>query len=512
MPPKKKEEFSLDKMIAMIGGQLTATAKKPNNLMYQPHLKQLLFHASTKKGKQYIGGNRSGKTTGGINEDIWWLRGQHPYRAVPEPPVIGRITTVDFKNGAEKIIIPNLKQWVPPSLLINGSWEDSYDKSKHVLHCENGSELEIMSYDQELEKFAGVPRHFTHFDEEPPKDIFGECKARLVDYGGSWWMTMTPVEGMTWTFDEIYIPSADGSNPLVEIVEVSMFDNPHLSREAIDDLLEGLDEAEKEIRGKGTYIAIGGLVFKFYRADDHIIPAKVPPASWTHYISLDSGFNNPTAVEWHAVAPNGTVVTYDEIYVREHTVEMVSNLITEKERHYREQYGIVPFLKIADPAIRQRSVVTGLSIQIEYSQHGHNLALGQTRSVEAGLDKMNNYFRLNKWFITENCPNLQKELRKYRRDQFSTSKMREKNNKKETPVKKDDHAIDSCRYFFSYMPDLNIELESKKPRIDKAAIATLMEAGSTYNPAVPRNVDYNLGGYSQSFANPVVHDEYVGEY
>ena len=510
MPPKKKkEEFSLDKMIAMIGGQLTATAKKPNNLMYVPHVKQLMFHASQKKGKLYIGGNRSGKTTGGVNEDIWWLRGQHPYRPVPEPPVIGRITTVDFKNGANKIVIPNLKQWVPPSLLINGSWEDSFDKQNHTLHCENGSELEIMSYDQELDKFAGVPRHFTHFDEEPPKDIFGECKARLVDYGGSWWLTMTPVEGITWTYDDIYIPAIEGKSP-IEIINVSMFDNPHLSEEAIAELLEGLNDEEKEIRGKGTYIAIGGLVFKYYNADEHILPAKVPPASWTHYISLDSGFNNPTAVMWHAVAPDETVVTYDEIYVTEHTVDMVSELIHQKERHYREQYGIVPFLKIADPAIRQRSVVTGLSIQIEYAQKGHNFALGQTRSVDAGLDKMNNYLRLNKWFITENCPNLQKEMRKYRRDQYATSKLREKNNKKETPLKKDDHAIDSTRYFFSFMPDLNIiEKEGRLRRVDKADVATMLEAGTTYVRRDSGNIDFNLHSVPQTH---VIADEHVGEW
>ena len=198
MPRRKTVEEDFDP-VAFLSAGLSDSARKPNNLLYRPHPKQLLFHGSQKKGRQYIGGNRSGKTTGGINEDIWWLRGEHPYRSVPEPPVIGRITTVDFKTGANKIIIPNLAQWIPPSLLINGSWNDSYNGATHTLHLSNNSELEIMSYDQELEKFAGVPRHFTHFDEEPPRDIFDECKARLIDYGGSWWMTMTPVNGMDWT-------------------------------------------------------------------------------------------------------------------------------------------------------------------------------------------------------------------------------------------------------------------------------------------------------------------------
>lgn len=506
---KKKEEFSLDAMISSIGADLSNVAKKPNNLMYQPHIKQLPFHASQKKGRQYVGGNRSGKTVGGINEDIFWLRGQHPFRKVPEPPVIGRITTVDFKNGAQKIIIPNLRQWIPPSLLINGSWTDSYDAQKHVLTCSNGSELEIMSYDQELDKFAGVPRHFIHFDEEPPKDIFGECKARLVDYGGSWWMTMTPVEGMTWTYEEIYEPSVDGRNSLIDVIVVDTHENPHVSDQAIDELMEGLDEEEKLIRAKGKYIAIGGLVFKHYDEERHVISQSVPPANWTHYMSLDAGYNNPTAWLWHAVAPDGTIITYDEHYKSEMTVEQHAEIVNQKEAYYRGAYGIIPFLKIADPAIRQRQQVTGLSIQIEYAKHGINLALGQTRDINAGLDKMNNYLRTGKWMITENCINLRKEMKKYKRAQYATSKLREKNNKQETPQKKDDHAIDSARYFYSYMPDLNMkEIEKIRP-MSKEQVATLLAPGTTYNPRMPQRIDLNLVEPPRNF---VIADEYVGEW
>lgn len=498
--------------LGFLAAQLTNSARKPNNLLYRPHMKQLLFHQSAKKGRQYIGGNRSGKTTGGINEDIWWLRGQHPYRPVPEPPVIGRITTVDFKNGAEKIIIPNLAQWVPPSLLINGAWSDSYNGRTHVLHLENGSELEIMSYDQELEKFAGVPRHFIHFDEEPPKDIFDECKARLVDYGGSWWMTMTPVEGMTWTFDEIYDPSVNGQNPLIDIIEVAIQDNTYLSTESIIDVLSGFDEEGIAIRGTGKYVAIGGLVFKHYDPDAHVVPSGIPPRDWVHYMSLDAGYNNPTAIHWHAVSPSGEVVTYYEWYKSEMTVAQHAEQIKRIEAG-DNVFGKPfpqPFMRIADPAIKQRSAITGLSVQIEYSQLGINLALGAKRDVNAGLDKMNEYLRTNKWFISEDCPNLQKEMRTYKRSQYATSKLREKNNKKEEPQKKNDHAIDGCRYFYSYMPELVVEKDSQKPGLTREQIATLLLPGTTYDPAHPSRIDPNLTKTTQEPS--FVLDEYVGEY
>jgi hypothetical protein len=193
------------------------------------------------------------------------------------------------------------------------------------------------------------------------------------------------------------------------------------------------------------------------------------------------------------------------------TVEQHANQIKAIEagqNNFGQKFP-TPFLRIADPAIKQRSAITGLSIQIEYSQHGIDLALGSKRDVNAGLDKMNNYLRTDKWLITESCPNLQKEMRTYKRSQYATSKLREKNNKKEEPQKKNDHAIDGCRYFYSYMPELVIEEISKKPRLTREQVASLMAPGSTIDLHFPEKVDKNL------FADQpvtIIHDNYVGEY
>jgi len=74
----------------------------------------------------------------------------------------------------DKIILPLYKQWLPKTYLINGSWEQSYSRERHVLTLNNGSFVEFMSQDQDLDKFAGSSRHFVHFDEECPKSVFQE--------------------------------------------------------------------------------------------------------------------------------------------------------------------------------------------------------------------------------------------------------------------------------------------------------------------------------------------------
>ncbi|HEY9658386.1 MAG TPA: hypothetical protein V6C65_08035 [Allocoleopsis sp.] len=234
-------------------------------------------------------------------------------------------------------------------------------------------------------------------------------------------------------------------------------------------------------------------------------------SNWTYYESLDHGFNNPTAWLWHAVHnETGTVITFDEHYKSEMTVEQHAKIVLEKERIYREQFGIVPYLRIADPAIKQRSAVTGYSIQIEYALQGLDLALGQLRNVDAGLNRMNTYLQNNKWFITSNCTNGLKEIRKYKRKTFMSQKMTDRNNKQEEPMKKDDHWIDSARYFFSFMPELAPLQPGQSPSMSKEDVAKLMGAGTTFNPQFPGNFDMSF-----AHSDPGQHfvtDEYVGEW
>jgi hypothetical protein len=266
------------------------------------------------------------------------------------------------------------------------------------------------------------------------------------------------------------------THALIDVIEVDQDDNTYLSAEGRENLQEGYDEVDTAIRARGRYVSVSGLCLPHYNPEVHVIPPVIPPASWTHYRSLDHGFNNPTAAYWHAVDPKtGVVVTYKEHYKSEWTIQQHAEYLLQQERELREDHEIIPFLSVADPAIRQRSAVTGLSTQIEYGQHGINWALGNNE-VHAGIDKMDNYLRLNKWFITEDCPNLQKEARKYRWAQYATGKLRDKNNRKEEPMKKDDHGLDSTRYFFSFMPDLNPDLTDHKATERDTLIQNLLGA------------------------------------
>lgn len=450
-----KPQASMKELLGELSTGLRTQAVRPNILGYKAHAKQAMFHSKESRGRLYIGGNRSGKTTGGVTEDIMWLTGRHPYKVISPGPIRGRVVCVDFLNGVDKIVLPEFARWLPPSDLINGSWTDSYSKGARTLTLANGSFVEFMSYDQDLDKFAGTSRHFTHYDEEPPQDIFTECSMRLIDTGGSWWITMTPVEGMTWIYDTIYLPGKNDPTGMFGVVEVDMDENPYLATSEIELLTSHLTKDEIISRKKGKFVQIGGLVFKGFDPEVHVIEPMIPPTSWEWYASCDHGFNNPTAWLWHAVSPDGEVITFSEHYESERTIDYHSAVVHSRNAGF----GRVPDLYVCDPALAQRQAVTGTSIHTEYVNNGIPLIFG-ANDVATGINRMNTYLQMvtgsdkPRWSITRNCQNLIHEMQRLRWKTFASKRMANDHNKYDLIHKKDDHACDSARYFFSCLPDL----------------------------------------------------------
>ena len=476
-----KYQTQADAMLALSEGLITA-AHSPNIKKYRPHTKQAIFHRSPKKKKLYIGGNRSGKTTGGVCEDIWRATCTHPFR--PElnkiGPNRGRVIGVDFVNGVETILFPQFKQWLYPSALRGGSWESAYDKTLRTLFFSNGSTIEFKSYDQDLDKHAGTSRHWIHFDEEPPKSIYVENMARIIDTNGDFWITMTPVEGMTWVHEDLYENNVDNPEGAVEVIEVHMQENPFLSEEAIKSFIDGVDEDEVTARLEGKFVQVGGRIYKQFDpvvGGPHVLKAPIEKPrqvfkDWLWICSLDHGLNNPTAALWHAVNNNGKIITFFEHYKNEWSIKQHAEEIWRIIRE--EMNGREPDIWVADPSIMRRDAVAMTSIHEEYLKYNIPWTLGNN-DVKAGIIRVKKYLApskadkgLPRWQVTPNCEMLIKEMKKYRWKTYANKKQRYENNVFEEPHKKDDHACDSLRYAIMSRPDLFADAESDLTKINNA--------------------------------------------
>lgn len=442
--------------LSELAAKLRTSTVRPNLLRYFPHERQKQFHASTAQQRLFVGGNRSGKTTGGAVEGLWRSRGVHPYQRVPEPPTRGRIVAVDFPNGHQQIIWPVLKQWIVPSDLINGSWEDSYSKQDRELTFSNGSTIQMSSADSELEKHAGTSRHWVWVDEECAEPYWTENRARVIDTAGVIWMTMTAVHGQTWSYDKLFVPGmgieGHRRDPKIFVVQVQMYDNPHLSEEARDDFLSGLDEQDRAARVLGRYNMVGGAIFKRFSDATHVVEPQLPPDSWSIFASMDHGLNAPTSWHWHAVGPAGRILTFHEEYDAEVTVPVWAARV----KAYEQELGRPVEYRVGDPSIGNRQQAGGMvvSVQGDYLAGGVPIILGNN-DVPTSINRIRRYLELpGMWQITRDCPQLTRQLARYRWRTAVSARTRERSNVSEAPVKKDDHAVDDVRYFFMSRPDL----------------------------------------------------------
>ena len=469
------KDFNLEDALRGLGESIQDAASAPNLYSYKPSPKQEAFHKMPNKARLYVGGNRSGKSLGSTIEGIWWVTKTHPWRKLPDEPVRGRVVAVDFLNGVDKIILPLWKQWLPKKYLINGSWEDSYSRERHVLTLNNGGFVEFMSQDQDLDKFAGSSRHFIHFDEECPKTIWQECLARLVDTDGDWWMSQTPVQGMEWIYDDVYLPAKEGTKD-IGIVEASMEDNPSLSKDAINRYMESLSEEERLIRRNGQYINLGGTVFPDFSPVTHCIPKGQFKLTSKHRIvrTMDSGYTNPTAWLWLAIDEDGTITVFKEHYKAGWNVAQHAEVVNQITNQILHDSGAELYLTTGDPAIKQTKEHTGTSILFEYSKHGIYIAVDAIPTDRRiGLEKIQSYMKINPrtkkpyLMITDDCPNLIAELPKLKWKKYASPKISEQKNRQEDIRDKDNHCYDALKYAMTFMDDLTPTQHKPETRRDE---------------------------------------------
>ena len=380
---------------------------------------------------------------------------------------------VDFLNGVDKIILPLYKQLMPAEYLIEGSWNRSYSAERHTLTLRDGSFVEFMSQDQDLDKFAGTSRHFVHFDEECPQVIFEECKMRLLDTNGDYWISETPVAGMEWIYDDLYVPYFEaltrGEEPKIGLVEMATGENPYLDQEALERIFGNMSAEARAVRMSGQYTMISGALYKEFSDFKHAAMTretfKFDPLRMRLYLTGDHGINNPTAWLWIAADVNGGLTVIRELYVKGQPVSDHARAIKE----INAELGAEPYLVTGDPAMNQRSGFSNaqggpMTIIDEYARHGIYInTQGIPRQKEVGINKILQYLKMNPKTgrpflqVLRECENTIREIKLAKQARYVNKIVASQKNQPEGQKEKDDHTTDALRYLMTFMPDLTPE-------------------------------------------------------
>ena len=407
------------------------------------HKKQMAFHRCDKKNRWVFGGNRSGKTECGAVETVWLARGIHPFkRNKPISAWVVSLSKQVQRDVAQSKILHYLRRdWID-SVVMSSGRADSADAGvidfilvKNIFG--SLSRIGFKSCDQGREKFQGSSLDFVWFDEEPPYDIYQECRMRVLDRKGEIFGTMTPLKGLTWVYNEIYLNDKKDENVWYE--EMEWADNPYLDKNEIEAMSKSMSAEELESRRYGKFMQCGGLVYNEFDENIHVIEPFNVPKEWYDNISIDPGLNNPLSAHWYAQDFDGNVYVIAEHFDKGRDVNYHATRIKEISKRLDWHYTNGKISALIDSAATQRTLASSKSVVDLFYDNDILVNPKVNKDMFSGINKVKSYLKDGEGkahlFIFKNCVNLISEIKGYWWGD------------NDLPVKKDDHCLDEMRYY-----------------------------------------------------------------
>jgi hypothetical protein len=349
---------------------------------YKPHEKQQLFHeAADFRFRLARCGNRFGKSDMGVSEDLAfalgervWLAKDDPMRyfGIPKHPTKGLVIAADddkvdeiFTGNGSKGHTGKIWKKLPKDLIvgqkrgssgtiinlrIKGLYGESViDFDTRAAFKNNAMGAESSDYD------------WCHIDEPIEEAHWKAILRGLTDRGGKAWFTCTLIE-QAWINDFFFGTAEEASQDRHEVIsEVgrrikwsitgSIYDNPYLNEDDIQDFLDALTEDERKCRISGIPLHLAGVIYKEFERATHILKDvprgwnayNDPPRDHTIHFAIDPHPRTPHAVLFIAVDPLGYPTIYDEIWQTGTTDELAAEILLRIQ-------GRNVWTKIMDPA------------------------------------------------------------------------------------------------------------------------------------------------------------------
>jgi phage terminase large subunit-like protein len=347
---------------AWMAGEMLRIRGDPLKYGPPPHAGQESVHASNHPHRLLISANRWGKSVCGMREVLWSATMTHPYReAVPMRTIwVGFPDFPFYRRVTRQIFL----EWLPRHLLIDFH---ETEKWARIRRADGGiCEIHFLSYDADRMKWQGASVDLCWLDEECPEDIYREAMARLIDADGRMLMTLTPVSGMGWIYDRLFLPAKLGQAD-IQLFQGALAEYdaslpcgvgrvlvPHLSHAKVLRFASSIpDEDERAIRIFGDFRSRSGAVYKQYRPEIHVVPAFDVPSHWELWLGLDAGYHG-FAASLLAMSDDGRIYVVGEYFSQEEPLRVRAPALWQMVRGVRPlgiDDNLSVYVDTADPQL-----------------------------------------------------------------------------------------------------------------------------------------------------------------
>jgi terminase large subunit-like protein len=382
---------------------------------YKPFARQKEFHDSLAKYRLFGGAAGPGKTKALLYEAI--------YQAHLHPGVDTLLLRRTFPE-LEVSLITYFRRDVPHEMY------EKYNEAKHIVTWLNGSttrfaycdtETDIYRYQGAEYLFIGVDE-LTHFTLKQWQFLTSRNRCRIKgakpcmagatnpgNIGHAWvkalWVDRAPAPGMD-------RPDQYDAGDY-EFIHATIADNPYFAKDdEYKKTLGQLPEALRRAFLDGEWDVYAGQYFDIFSAARHTVRAEqVQLEPWTpRWISIDWGFEHPSAVYWFATRADGVVVTYREFVQNRLSPRMLAAAIAERSVDRLGRMERIRDVFLSPDASIAEQLSDGLS------------AAGLPRAVPADNDRVGGWMLMyqaleaDHWLIAENCTRLIEKLPTLTRD------------------------------------------------------------------------------------------------
>lgn len=432
-----------------------------------PHKKQAEFHSSKSLIRIASGGNRSGKSTAGVNESVAHSLGYRPWLDKNDPnykvnvkvPNKGLVCGESFGEQIKNVLIPKLlgdpDKGIPGAIPTEeiASVRRNPQGVITEINIKNGSVIHLQSYEQKVDLFESSDNDWAHLDEPPPRPIWVAIQRGLTDRRGRTWLTMTPLKE-PWIYDELYTRDDVG----LFYFDIEDNEGFGLTREGIDSFARNLTEDEKEARLRGRYFHLSGLIYKTY-GKQHRIKRFPIPASWPIWFHVDTHPRTPHHAIYVAIGPDNRKYVCAELKNSDTTNKIppfVDGLRTLEKTVLRRSSDDI--LRLIEPGAQTPDPLQdGKSIWDAFADLGMRCRPGSKNrdsgillmQQELNYDPAMNIYPTIAFF--DDLPGIHFEMTHYMWDDYQ-KKIAEGRTEKQEPKKKNDHFIEGLHRILLEQP------------------------------------------------------------
>ena len=320
---------------------LIAPASWERVMLEKPHPTALKYHCSPAKTRGIFKGNQGGATHAAMHDVVWRCLGIHPVkvRNKIENPIrcVSKVKPMGPDDEANQQYV-EFRRKFPPELIVKDITARSSVVAVKNPYGGRDYKIDFMASTQDIDAFMSVQRSAYYQDEEIERVKWDESMVRLLKEGGDCTICLTPVKGLDWTYDDIWMRAArvfrsetiqkkfklpeeevTGYNSDIECFQWATDDNPVMKIEDIERIFENVvDPDELLMRRYGIFRQASGKIYKLFDKNVHKIsfdkyfdPHKF--SKYWQYRIIDYHPQKPWYISFIAVTPTHEWFVWNEI-------------------------------------------------------------------------------------------------------------------------------------------------------------------------------------------------------